>query len=171
MSRKSTENNPDCFIVHTKHKTFACWQNHLNLIVPGVINTAEYIDCRGHQRRTWLLVFVTVKALQQAAGLLVDSLCPPTFLCLVLQSFNLCINPLWLHSPESYCITSGSPLLLLPLDSCSIWMVTVSYIIWSPCLFYTDSRGCCSASWLPKLQRRHHSSTSNQQCSNFTSKE
>lgn len=36
-------------------------------------------------------------------------------LSLVLQSFNLCINPLWLHSPESYCITSVStPLLTSP---------------------------------------------------------
>lgn len=54
-------------------------------------------------------VLLSVVTLQD----LVDSGCP-RFHSLVPQSFNLYINPLWLHSPESYCITSASPLLSSP---------------------------------------------------------
>lgn len=60
------------------------------------------------------------------------------FLSLVLQSFNLCINPLWLHSPESYCITSvSSPLL--------------SSALLSSCHCDTNNRGCCSVDRLLML--------------------
>lgn len=95
------------------------------------INSAECIDQTTSQTYYWvcsLFWWVTVlcyslQSLQEAFGLL-WTLCLSAclhFLSLVLQSFNLCINPLWLHSPESYCITSvSSPLFRSPL-LLSLW--------------------------------------------------
>lgn len=83
------------------------------LLSPHIIITAECIDHFTFQRchcvACWIPDWLISNKLPFAASP-ADSMWTLSvrthFLLAILQSFNPYINPLWFHSPESYCITS-----------------------------------------------------------------